>query len=138
FDRDEEIRGAEGLADGLAGVVDEEKLTQGRAYSETLSQGRAQHAWFTGVSRIKTGLDDLLDAQADTNPLKREAEVAAYLENSFREIALDPETGEIDPRLTPKSRGWLGQQMGQLRPQLVAQAQEAMRKRMDDESGANA
>ncbi|HWJ68865.1 MAG TPA: phage tail tip lysozyme [Sphingobium sp.] len=136
-DQQEHANAAQGAADAVVGIVDEEKEAKSRAYGEALSEGRIRREWFDGLADYQRGLAEIIENQTQPTVAEREKEVRDYTEGYYRSFAIDPETGELREDMSPSAKLWLANEMGSTRVRNVTAALQAVEEKINAEGEMN-
>lgn len=131
---DEEANASAGAADHAAGTIDQEQMQRSRAYRQSVSRGRAQQSWFEFQQRADTGLRELINSQTEADPAERNRQIDAFIEQSFREFALDPETSRPRDFGDPSAMRWVAEQMAPTRAQLRSAAYGQAEERINEQA----
>jgi len=124
---------AQGAEAAAAGLVDPEKEAESNAYRSGVLWQRGDADWSTRRAAMAQGVQQLIQNQTDPDPAKREAEVAAFLEQQNRDFAVNEDESLRDFG-SPAANRHFAAQMAAARGEIIPQASAMIRKRMGEES----
>lgn len=136
---DEQENIAQGTVDQLTANVDPVMQEKSEGYRNAVTKGRAVSAVNDGHRELERGIRELTESQRSPDLAARQAEARALIEQSYRDLTLDPQSG--NPREDFQSSTalrYLAEAIGKTRPQFEAAAMERIEVRFNEEARAHA
>lgn len=133
-DKREEELGSQGAIDAAVGMADPELVRTSMAYRASSTTYDAQTAFFKSSEELDDKLKQVIFEQQDAAPEVRIAEINRTINDHYKALLVDEETGKVRDFGSPQAAKWLAQQVGSSRAEVQSKAFQMVEDRMAEDS----